>query len=98
MLSTEKNVSTWNFFFVGKESTIYAADYGGTVKLKENVQQAQQEARCDFRIIKTLQEPLKNPIIMLFFFGFFLVLFPSDIGHLHRFLIYIFNVRHIRFT
>lgn len=60
MLSTEKNGSIWNFFFVGKESTIYAADYGGTVKLKENVQQAQQEARCDFRIIKTLQEPLKK--------------------------------------
>lgn len=57
---------------MGKESTIYAADYGGTVKLKENVQQAQQEARCDFRIIKTLQEPLKkNSIIMLFFFVFF---------------------------
>lgn len=68
MLSTEKNGSIWNFFFVGKESTIYAADYGGTVKLKENVQ---QEARCDFRIIKTLQEPLKKFTNHAFFLCFF---------------------------
>lgn len=71
MLSSEKNGSIWNFFFVGKESTIYAADYGGTVKLKENVQQAQQEARCDFRIIKTLQEPLKKFTNHAFFLCFF---------------------------
>lgn len=56
---------------MGKESTIYAADYGGTVKLKENVQQAQQEARCDFRTIKTLQEPLKKFNNHAFFLGFF---------------------------